>query len=296
MHAAILMVLATALFATMGVAVKLASARYGTGEIVFYRGLIGATMMLGWAHWQGCGLRTQLPAMHFWRSASGVCALMLWFFALGQLPLATAMTLNYMSSVWMALFLLGGGALLGTTRVDGRLVATVMLGFAGVVLVLRPTLDQQQLWGGLTGLLSGILSALAYLQITALGRAGEPEPRIVFYFSLCGMVAGLGVALGNSGLHGHTLAGAALLLAIGALATTAQLLMTRAYAIGRTLTNASLQYLGIVFAFGYGIWLFDDPVSAQALAGMALIISAGLSATLLRQRSAPGTSEAAPEA
>ena len=36
----------------------------------------------------------------------------LWFYSLGKLPVATAMTLNYMSSIWMALFLIGGGAML----------------------------------------------------------------------------------------------------------------------------------------------------------------------------------------
>ena len=45
------------------------------------------------------------------------------------------------------------------------------------------------------------------------------------------------------------------------LATAAQLLMTRAYGIGRTLVNASLQYLGIAFSFVYGVLLFDDPVT-----------------------------------
>lgn len=294
MQAAVMMVVATWLFAMMGVSVKYASALYGTGEIVFYRGLVGALLMLGWARWQRVGLRTAVPGMHFWRSASGVSALMLWFFAIGSLPLATAVTLNYMSSVWMALFLLGGAVLMGASRVDGRLVATVMLGFAGVVLVLRPTLGQDQLWGGLTGLLSGMLSATAYLQVTALGRAGEPEPRIVFYFSLGGTVAGLVVALSSGGLHGHTPRGLALLVATGVLATLAQLLMTRAYAIGRALTNASLQYLGIVWSFGFGVWLFGDAVSLTTLSGMALIVAAGVGATLLRSRSAPVTDRDGP--
>ncbi len=160
--------------------------------------------------------------MHFWRSATGVCALTLWFYAIGGLPMATAMTLNYMSSVWMALFLLGGAVLLGAARVDGRLVATVLVGFAGVALVLRPTLEQQQLWHGLAGLLSGLTAAMAYLQVTALGRAGEPEVRIVFYFSLGGLVAGAAWMALHRRAHAHTARGVALLLAIGLLATTAQ--------------------------------------------------------------------------
>ncbi len=62
-------------------------------------------------------------------------------------------------------------------------------------------------------------------------------------------------------------------------------MMTRAYSTGRTLVNASLQYLGIAWSFGYGVLLFDDRVTALALAGMLLIVAAGVSATLLRSRS-----------
>ena len=296
MPAPLLMIAATFLFATMAVCVKLASEFYDAGEIVMYRGAIGALLLAGLTMARGSSLRTQVPAMHFWRSLSGVIALSLWFYAIGKLPLATAMTLNYMSSVWMALFLIGGAVMLGSARIDGRLVAAVLLGFVGVALVLRPTLDQQQLWHGLAGLLSGMLAALAYLQVTALGRAGEPEDRIVFYFSLGGALAGAlstGVQslLGLGGTHGHSFKSAALLLAVGLLATAAQLLMTRAYGQGKTLVIACLQYLGIVFSFIYGAWLFRDPLTAWALSGMLLIIIAGIAATLLRATSTPPDSQ-----
>lgn len=286
------MVLASFLFATMGVCVKLASAEYAPGEIIFYRGLIGAVLIFTLARSRGVSLKTSVAATHFWRSLTGVIAMFLWFYALGNLPLATAMTLNYMSSVWMALFLLGGAAMLGSAKVDGRLIGTVLLGFAGVALILRPTIEQDQLWHGLIGLLSGMISATAYLQVTALARAGEPEMRIVFYFSLGCALFGLITTL-FSGIHRHTLKGAALLLAVGLLATVAQLLMTRAYSTGRTLVIASLQYLGIAFSFGYGVLLFADRVTWMALAGMILIVGAGLAATLLRARSsAPETANA----
>jgi len=284
-----LIVVASFLFATMGVCVKLASSEYASGEIVFYRGLTSALMMLALSRVSGGTLRTHVASMHFWRSLAGVTALSLWFYSIGNLPLATAMTLNYMSSVWMALFLVGGAVALGSARVDGRLIGTVLLGFAGVALILRPTIAQQQLWYGLIGLLSGIISATAYLQVTALGRAGEPEYRIVFYFSIGGVCAGA-LSLLWTGLHAHTLRGAALLLAVGLLATVAQLMMTRAYSTGRTLVNASLQYLGIAFSFVYGVLLFGDHITWMALLGMLFIVGAGLSATLLRSRSsAPDT-------
>lgn len=287
------MVGASLLFALMGVAVKVAAGHYGATEIVFYRALVGMALITLISRARGLPLATPVPAMHFWRSLSGVSALMLWFYGLTGLPLATAVTLNYTSSVWMALFLMGGAALMGTAKVDGRLVATVLTGFAGVAMVLRPTLDQQQLWYGLAGLLSGTLSAMAYLQISALGKAGEPETRIVFYFSLAGAVAGATLTTAFGGWHAHTgWQGPAALLATGVLATIAQMMMTRAYGIGRPLVNASLQYLGIVFSFTFGVLLFDDPVTWMAIGGMLLIAAAGLAATVLRARSAPAEARA----
>jgi drug/metabolite transporter (DMT)-like permease len=288
-----LMVLASFLFATMGVCVKLASASYTPGEVMFYRGVTGAVLMLALSRSRRISLATTVPATHFWRSFTGVVAMFLWFYALSNLPLATAMTLNYMSSVWMALFLLGGAAMLGATKVDGRLIGTVLCGFAGVALILRPTIEQDQLWHGLIGLISGMISATAYLQVAALARAGEPEVRIVFYFSVGGTIFGLLTTI-FTGMHPHTLKGAALLLAVGVLATVAQLMMTRAYSTGRTLVNASLQYLGIAFSFGYGVLLFSDRVTWMALGGMVLIVGAGLAATLLRSRSGPADTANAP--
>jgi S-adenosylmethionine uptake transporter len=285
MSASWLMVLASFLFATMGVCVKLASAHFAAGEIMFYRGLTGALLMWGLWRARGISLRTRCPGNHFWRSLTGVTAMYLWFYALGNLPLATAMTLNYMSSIWMAFFLIGGAAMLGTTQVDPRLVGSVLMGFCGVALILHPTIAHDQLWHGLIGLLSGVISATAYLQVAALARSGEPEIRIVFYFSLGGAAFGL-VSTGFTGRHALDPSSAAQMLAIGGLASVAQLMMTRAYSTGRALVNASLQYLGIAFSFAYGVTLFADAVTWSAVAGMALIVAAGWWASLLRSQSA----------
>jgi drug/metabolite transporter (DMT)-like permease len=289
MKASLLIMTSTLLFALMGVCVKFASTLYGAGEIVMYRSVVGLLLMLVALRWRGLDWRTRVPAMHFWRSASGTAGLCLWFFAIGALPLATAMTLNYMSSVWMAVFLVAS-ALLFKGRagsapkhvLDWRLLAAVLAGFVGVVLVLQPTLAQRQLWAGLLGLLSGLMAAVAYLQVSALGRVGEPGERVVLYFSICGLVAGAGLALAAGPLHGHSLQGAALLLATGLLATGGQWLMTRAYATGVTLSIAALQYLGIAYSFGLGVWLFNDPVTWISLAGMLLIVGAGMVGTFLR--------------
>ena len=162
----------------------------------------------------------------------------------------------------------------------------MLAGFAGVAMVLRPTLQPDQMTGALVGLLSGVTSALAYLQVSALSRVGEPETRTVFYFSIGAVLAGaLGMGFGGaSPWHWPT---ALWLLPIGLLAVLGQLCMTRAYASGATLVVANLQYSGIVFAGIYSITVFGDQLPLIGWAGMALIIASGVTATWLRARTVP---------
>jgi S-adenosylmethionine uptake transporter len=127
---------------------------------------------------------------------------------------------------------------------------------------------------------------LAYLQVASLARAGEPDSRTVWYFSLGSVLAGgLGMlVMGASAWSGwHAL----WLLPIGLLALGGQLCMTRAYASGATLVVANLQYTGIVFASLYGVWFFDDRIDALAGLGIGLIIVSGVLATMLRKRAIP---------
>ena len=58
-------------------------------------------------------------------------------------------------------------------------------------------------------------------------------------------------------------------------------MMTSAYATGATLGIASCS-TGIAVSFVFGVWLFDEKITAMAMAGMVLIVAAGVAATLLR--------------
>ena len=291
---ALWMLLAAALLASMSVCVKFASAYFHASELVFFRGLISLIFMAAYARFTGVSLKTDIPAMHFWRSIVGVTSLGAWFYAIGQLPLATAMTLNYMSSVWIAAFLVGG-TLMGTLsgnghdmRGQGPLVLTVLMGFVGVVLMLRPTIEQNQLFAGLVGLISGFFAAFAYMHVMALGRTGEPVARIVFYFALGTTVAGL-LGMTVTGVSTWDWGHAVWLLPIGVLASMGQACLTRAFARGPTLVVANLQYAGIVFAALYGMVLFDEQLSNMGWIGMWLIIGSGVASTVFRTRAVPNS-------
>ena len=288
---ALWMVLGAFLFATMAVGIKVASNDFGTAELVFYRGVVSVIFMGLVLRARGTPLKTTVPMMHAWRSVIGVLSLGSWFYAIAHLPLATAMTLNYMSGVWVAAFIVGGAVLYGHPERQGPLMATVLASFAGVVMMLRPTLDQNQLFAGLIGLLSGLGAALAYMQVTALGKAGEPEGRTVFYFSVGTVICGLaGIAItGLTPWSAVSWQAAAWLVPIGILASLGQWCMTRAYSRGSTLLVANLQYSGIVFAAFYSLLLFGDQIPLIGWAGMGVIVASGLAATVLRTRALPDT-------
>ena len=287
---ALWMVLGAFLFATMGVCIKFASTDFNSFEIVFYRGLVGAIFLIGLMRKRGVSLRTAVPMMHLWRSVVGVTALSSWFYSIGILPLATSMTLNYMSSVWIATFLLGGAVILQNRqtpiRRQGPLFLAVISGFIGVAMMLRPTFTHEQMHGALAGLASGIFAAFAYLQVAALSKAGEPESRTVFYFS-CGAVIVGAVGMLMVGAHTWRWPSAVWLIPIGLLAVLGQLCMTRAYSSGHTLVVANLQYSGIVFAGIYSLTIFGDQLPLIGWAGMGLIIVSGITATILRERAVP---------
>ena len=293
------MLVAAFVFSIMGVCVKLASEHASTSEIVIARGVVGVSMLLLLTRVRGLPLATHFPWQHAWRGFVGVSALWLWFFAIARLPLATAMTLNYMAPIWIAAIVFTLGWWNKTRRFEWGLAAAIVTSFIGVALLLKPTIHAEQWVGGLTALISGFISALAYIQVKRLGQMGEPEYRVVFYFSASGVLGGLVSGLidnwwqtGSLHLFADLSAHDFLLLfAIGITATIAQVAMTRAYRLGAMLVTANLQYTGIVFSSMWGILLWNDVLDIGGWLGILIILVSGIAATFYNARSSSATSQ-----
>jgi S-adenosylmethionine uptake transporter len=279
------MLLATFLFSVMGACVKLASSHFTIAEIVMYRGLTGVILIGLLVIVQRGTLRTIHVRDHLWRGFVGVLSLWLWFYGISKLPLATAVTLNYMSPIWMAAYLFCAGWWHSKDRVEWPLIVAILCSFVGVTLVLRPAFESNQWLGAVTTLASGVLSAAAYLQVRKLSHMGEPEYRVVFYFSFVNLAAGLagsGATVLDPAVvtfHMPDLKGAGLLLGLGVSATLAQLAMTRAYAVGKALVVANLQYTGIIFSSVWSMLLWGDRFDWHVWVGMAIILGSGLAVT-----------------
>lgn len=287
------MLFASFMFSLMGVCVKLASETSSTSEIVMCRGATGLLMIYVMVRFRGLSLQTDFPWQHAWRGFVGVTALWLWFFSFTRLPLATAMTLNYMAPIWIAAIVFTLGWWHRQRRFEWGLAAAIVASFVGVALLLKPTIHADQWLGGVVALISGIISALAYLQVRKLGQLGEPEYRVVFYFSGAGLIGGLLSGLIDSYLgsgrlqilHALTPYDALLLVAIGMTATIAQIAMTRAYRLGAMLVTANLQYSGIVFSSVWGILIWGDHIDLYGWTGIAIILASGVAATFYNARS-----------
>lgn len=279
------MVVAGLCFAVMGVFVKLGAPQFKVAELVFYRALV--MVLLGWIvlHRAGASVRTPRIGTHMHRSVAGFVSLFMFFYALSVLPVASAITLNYTSPIFLAALL----TLLARRRPAPRLTATVVIGFAGVLLLLQPSFDSRQIWGGVMGLISGAISAIAYWNVRELVRADEPEGRVVFYFGLVSCFGAL-VWMAPQSWTPVTWSNVGILAGVGLAGAFGQLAMTRAYGKGKTMVAAALSYSSIVFSSLIGIVLLGDVLSVVSWIGIALIIAAGILAVQL----APATPKAPP--
>ncbi len=265
------MLVAGLLFACMSALVKYSAPHFSSSELVFYRSFFGLLIVYLMLRHQRVSLRSHHWRGHLWRGLSGTLAMMLFFYCITMLPLATAITLNYTSS----LFLSALTVLVLKEKFHAPLSSSLVIGFAGIILLLHPTLAHDQLVPGLLGLVSGMLAGVALLNVRQLGMLGESGMRVVFYFNLIATLFS-GAWMLQYPLHRVTFDTLPPLAAIGACATFAQLAMTRAYRTGQTLVVGSLAYSTIVFSALFGLLFWSELLSLSAWFGIALIIASGM--------------------
>lgn len=269
------MLVAGALFAAMGIFVKLGAAHFSAAELALYRSaaslfIIGAVVLT-----RRQSLKTTHGKTHLLRGTMGFVSLLAYFYAITQMPLATAMTLSYTAP----LFLAAMTTLLLREKFPRLLIVAIVLGFSGTALIFRPSFSDGQHIPALLAVSSGFFAAWAYLNVRKMGRLGEPDWRIVFYFSL---IASIGCAIWQltfSTFSPVTWQNVWILAGMGICATGAQLAMTRAYRTGNTLVVGSLSYSTVVFACIAGVILWQDFLPLMSWLGIAIIITGGVIAT-----------------
>jgi drug/metabolite transporter (DMT)-like permease len=269
------MIVAGALFACMGVFVKLGAAHFSAVELAMYRSAVGLLLIGGIVLARRQTLASVHWRTHLVRGSVGFVSLIAYFYALTRMPLATAMTLSYTAP----LFLAAMTTLLLKEKFPPLLIAAIALGFGGTALIFRPSASDGHLLPALLAVGSGFFAAWAYLNVRKLGRAGEPDWRIVFYFTLFSTIGGAIWQVTFSSFSPITPDNAWLLLGMGLCATGAQLALTRAYSTGNTLVVGALSYSTVVFACIAGLIVWQEVLPLMSWIGIAVIVAGGVLAT-----------------
>lgn len=271
------MIVAAIFFAIMGALVKLGADRFSSEEMVFYRTVLSVVVLAGLAISRGESLKTPHLKQHISRGIAGTLGILAFFYALTRLPLATAVTLNYTSPIFLALL----SFVLLKERISRRTVAILLLGFVGVMILLRPSIGGDQFVAGLVGLSAGVFAGWAYLQVRELALLGEAEWRVVLYFSAVAALISA-VIVSFQGWHAPQSWQEVLVLAgVGLTALIAQMSMTRAYKVGRKFVVASFSYLTVVFSTLFGVWWFGEILHVQEFVGIAVIVLSGILGSVL---------------
>lgn len=278
------MLTASLLFALVAVSIKYAVDLYSTFEFLFYRSIAGTATCLYLLQKSGGTLKTSHPLRHLIRCAIGTSCLCLSIYILKGLPIATAQALQYTSPLWFCLFLVLAG-MAEKEKVSRSLLVAVLIGFVGIVTILRPDFSGQDAFFAVMGILTGLTGGGADFMIRDLGRHQEPKERIIFYFTLSGTLVGLLATLATTGFHSHTFEGIAALSALMICGTLGQFALTQAWTFGHPILNSIFQFSGIPFAILFGYLCFDEYLDGMTILGILIVMLSGIAASVIRIRS-----------
>ena len=243
-----------------------------TEQTVFFRNLCGLLLLLPWLWRQGFdAVKTDCIGLHFLRALIGVTAMSCLFYAWGHLPLAEAALLKQT----MPLFVPVVAFLWLRERLSWHVLVAIAMGFVGVMLVLNPMQEEGVFnMAVLAGLTGALLGGGTKVSIRRMRASDEPAQRVVFYFALfASLLSVFPAALNWLPLDRGALAW---LFLLGVFATLAQLCLTAAYGYAPAGQLGAFSYSSVIFASLLGWLVWQETISPMALAGIAVIIMAGL--------------------
>jgi len=267
-------------FTLMSTCIKWVSPAIPPGEAVFFRSFFALVPIVSYLVYEGTlkrALVTANPKGHLLRGSFGALAMGLNFLALGLLPLPEVIAIGYaaplLATTFAAIFL----------RETVRLYrwSAVITGLIGVMVVLSPRLalltdmdmNKAQLIGVIAVLGGATFRASATVTVRWLVQA-ESTPTIVFYFSVFTTCASLLTI--PFGWPMPSVAQGAVLVSAGLLGGLGQILLTECYRHGETSTIAPFEYTSILFGLIFGYFVFNELPTRAMLAGVAIVIAAGL--------------------
>ncbi len=268
-RAVMLMVFSTVLFGLMAVCIRLASKTQHAFEIAFFRNFFGLlfTAPLFFRHGLGI-LKTEKLPLYLLRCFFGTIGMMSGFWAIVHLPLAQAVAISYSTPLFVTI---GAVWVLGEV-VRARRWAAVLIGFLGVIILVRPGADTFS-GASLVALLAALMSASVAISIKFLARTEKPDA-IVIYTTLLWVPMSFIPAL----LVWQTPSGITWLWLVlcGMFGTMAHMCWTRALQLGDASMLTPISFLQVLVVGLFGFWLFDEPIDRYTFIGALIIFGSNV--------------------
>lgn len=264
-----LMALAMVLFGIMAVCIRLASQQLHAFEIAFFRNFFGFVVLLPILYRHGPALlRTDKIGFYLVRCAIGMVSMLAGFWAIVNLPLAQAIALSYSTPLFVTI---GAVIVLGEI-VRARRWTAVIVGFLGVLVIVRPGSDAFTA-ASLVALLAAVASATVAISIKFLSRTEHPDA-IVIWTTLLWIPMSLVPALtvwempvGITWLW---------IVLAGLLGSTAHMCWTRALRLGDASMLTPISFLQIIVVAAAGWLLFDEALDRWTVLGAAIIFGSNV--------------------
>ena len=263
---------AVAGFAAMAAMIKLGyQAGLSTVELTFYRFAFGLPPRLIWIAWgrNFAAWRTERPLAHAWRAFAGLTTMMLAFSALAWLPLAESTTLSFAAPLFAIIL----SALILGEKVGPHRWSAVALGFAGVLIVMRPEGSHLPPVGLLLAAAAAFGVGVTTITIRQIGST-EGTQTIVLWFSLLSLPV-IGALMPFYG-RGHDGREWLILFALGSFGGVAQLLLTASLRYAPVPVVVPFDYTQLLWAVLFGWIVFADAPAPTTWLGAAIIVASGL--------------------
>lgn len=262
------MIFGSVCFGTMNALVKWTAFHADVWMIIMVRSAVIALAVAIFAASRGLSLKVSDKRKMLLRCVVGLTAMILYFTALGRIPIGQAVTLQYTAPLFVAL--LSGRVI--RERVEPIVALLVGSAFAGIVLIVSPDLSSIDS-DALLALGSGFFAAMAYMYVREL-RNTDSASSVVFWFAAFSVVGSIFQALPDvAGLEWKTVAA---LIGIGIGAGGGQVGITMAYHRANAAWVSAFSYLTVIVATFYGFTLFNETLGASDWLGGLLIVGSGI--------------------
>ncbi len=233
-------------------------------QLVFFRSVIVLILSGAMIRKKKMSFRNKHWKLLVLRGASGSIALCMYFYTIQRMPLASAVTIQYISPLFSVVL----AAVLFGEKFNKIQLPFMLLAFAGVVIMknFEPDINTTELMIGMAG---AFFTGLAYTSIRMLGGKADPQ-LVIFYFPLIALPIVTPLMIAH--WQNPTLTQWAQIIAMAVSAYVAQVFMTKGYQGERIAKTAVFRYFGLIYAVIWGNFLFDEIPSLATYLGIGLIL------------------------